>query len=74
MTGVLEILGAIGLLLPFTFRLAALCLIVLLLAMLPANINAAQKQIRLRGRAPTPLGLRTAFQVVFIAVLVLAML
>ncbi|HEX7737855.1 MAG TPA: hypothetical protein VF458_23605 [Ktedonobacteraceae bacterium] len=71
-TGVLEILGAFRLLLPLTSRLAALCLIALLLAMFPANVHAALKQNPLRGRAPTPLGLRTALQVVFIALLVLA--
>lgn len=39
-TGILEILGAVGLLIPFTARAAALCLAVLLLAMFPANIRA----------------------------------
>lgn len=72
-TGVLEILGALGLLLPLTARLAALCLILLLLAMFPANVRAARERLPLRGRAATPLGLRTALQIVFIALLVLAM-
>ena len=40
-TGVLEILGAIGLLVPRTSTLAAWCLLALLVAMFPANIYAA---------------------------------
>ena len=40
-TGVLEILGAIGLLIPATAKLAALCLALLLTALFPANIHAA---------------------------------
>lgn len=41
-TGVLEILGAVGLLLPATRTVAAACLFALMLAMFPANIYAAQ--------------------------------
>ena len=40
-TGVLEILGALGLLVPRTSRLAAVCLFVFLLAVFPANVYAA---------------------------------
>lgn len=38
-SGVLEILGGIGVLLPQTRRLAGLCLIALLIAVFPANVQ-----------------------------------
>lgn len=41
-TGVLELLGAIGLLLPATRVAAAICLLLLMLAMFPANVYAAR--------------------------------
>jgi uncharacterized membrane protein len=65
-TGVCEILGAIGLLVPRTRRVAAVALIVLLVAVLPANIHAAQSGVTLRGAPATPLIPRVALQVVFI--------
>jgi len=66
-TGICEILGAIGLLVPRTRRFAALGLILLLLSVLPANIHAATAGITLRGAPPTPLVPRIALQVLFIA-------
>ena len=66
LTGVLEIAGAIGLLIPRFRRMAAVCLILLVLAMFPANVNAALNGIPLRGRAPTPLWLRLPMQLLFI--------
>lgn len=66
LTGVLEIAGAIGLLIPRIRRVAAICLVLLLLAMFPANVNAALNGIPLRGRAPTALWLRLPMQVLFI--------
>ena len=68
-TGVCEILGAIGLLVPRTRRIAAIALILLLVAVLPANIHAANAGVTLRGSAATPLVPRVAFQVLFIALL-----
>jgi uncharacterized membrane protein len=68
-TGICEIVGAIGLLVPRTRRVAALALIVFLLAVLPANIHAAQSGVLLRGAPPTPLIPRVALQVLFIALL-----
>ncbi|GAA2898305.1 DoxX family protein [Microbacterium esteraromaticum] len=70
-TGVLEVLGAIGLLVPPTVIpgirfAAALGLATLLVAMFPANIRAAGA--RRHPAAPsTPLGLRTALQVAYVA-------
>ena len=68
-TGICEILGAIGLLLPRTRRVAAVALIVFLLAVLPANIHAAQSGVLLRGAPATPLIPRVALQLLFIALL-----
>src|SRR5215469_13985590 len=65
-TGVLEILGAIGLALPFFQRLAGICLILLLAGMFFANVNAARMGVTLRGKPATPLWLRTPMQIFFI--------
>jgi uncharacterized membrane protein len=65
-TGIAEALGALGLLVPTT-RFWAVCgLIVLLLAMLPANISAARRGVLLKGRVATPLSLRIPMQLLFI--------
>jgi len=69
LTGVLELLGAAGLLLPQFRRLAGICLIALLVGMFVANVNAAQKGVTLRGKPPTPLWLRVPMQIFFIALL-----
>jgi uncharacterized membrane protein len=65
-TGVLELVGAAGLLYPPTRVAAAVCLFVLMLAMFPANVYAA--------RMPNPpksmtsrLDVRTAEEIVFLA-------
>jgi uncharacterized membrane protein len=65
-TGVCEILGAIGLLLPRTRAAAGAALIVMFLALLPANIRAATTGVTLRGKPATPLAIRVAMQFVFI--------
>jgi uncharacterized membrane protein len=67
LTGVAELAGAVGLLIPATTRLAATGLIVLLAAMLPANISAARRGVLLRGRPATALWLRVPMQLLFIA-------
>src|SRR5215472_12005965 len=58
-TGVLELLGAAGLMLPQYRKIAGICLIALLVGMFVANVNAAQKDVTLRGKPPTRLWLRT---------------
>jgi uncharacterized membrane protein len=65
-TGICEILGAIGLLVPRTRRVAGLALILFLVAVLPANIHAARSGLTLRGAPATPLVPRVALQVLFI--------
>jgi uncharacterized membrane protein len=71
-TGVLEILGAAGLLIPATAPAAAACLAMLLISIFPANIRAAREGLTLGGRAATALPLRTLLQVAFIAALLVA--
>lgn len=68
-TGICEVLGAVGLLVPRTRRAAAIALILFLVAVLPANIHAAQSGVTLRGAPATPLVPRIALQVFFIAAL-----
>jgi len=68
-TGVLELLGAAGLVLSEFRRVAGFCLIALLIGMFVANVNAAQKGVTLRGKPPPPLWLRAPMQVLFIALL-----
>lgn len=67
-TGVCEIAGAVGLLLPEFRRAAAYALIAFFLAVLPANIHAARAGVTLRGKPATSLRLRIPMQVLFIAV------
>jgi uncharacterized membrane protein len=68
-TGIAEILGAVGLLVPRTRRIAAVALIVFMVAVLPANIHAAQAGVTLRGAPATPIVPRIALQALFIALL-----
>ena len=67
LTGLFEIAGAIGLLVPRTRRLAGIGLVLLLVAMFPANVNAALNGIPLGGEPATALWLRTPMQILFIA-------
>ena len=68
-TGILEFMGVIGLLLPRFRSLAGVCLIALLIAMFPANVNAALKGTTLAGKPATALWLRAPMQLVFIGLL-----
>jgi len=65
-TGVLELLGAAGLLLPVTRVAAAVCLLVLMLAMFPANVYASRMANPPKSMT-TRLSLRTATEAVFLA-------
>jgi uncharacterized membrane protein len=53
-TGVLELLGAVGLMLPAFHTLGGICLIALLVGIFIANVNAAQRGVTLRGKPPNP--------------------
>jgi len=65
-TGVLEILGAVGLLIPTIAPFAGLSLSLFLLAVFPANVHAARERLAIAGRPVTPLVARTAMQVIFV--------
>ena len=68
-TGVLELLGAIGLLVPRALPAAAYGLIALLVAMFPANVHAAREGLMIGGRRATPLLWRLPLQLFWIAAL-----
>ena len=67
LTGILEVLGAIGLLIPQLQRAAGICLILFLIAVFPANVHATRTEVTLRGKPVTPLGLRLPMQLIYIA-------
>lgn len=71
-TGVFEILGAAGLLIPAVAPLAAACLAMLLIALFPANIRAAREGLTIGGRPTTALPLRTVLQLVFLGAVLVA--
>jgi uncharacterized membrane protein len=68
-TGICEILGAIGILVPRTRSLAGFCLFLFLLAILPANIKAARDGLTIGGRAATALWLRVPMQILFLVLI-----
>lgn len=73
-TGVLELAGAIGLLVPATRTASAICLGLLLIVMFPANVCASRAAVPLAGHTATPLGRRAAYQGVFLAACAVATL
>ena len=66
LAGLFEVAGAVGLLIPRTRRLAGICLVLLLVAMFPANVNAVLNGIPLGGNAPTPLWVRAPKQLLYV--------
>jgi uncharacterized membrane protein len=71
-TGLLEILGAIGLLLPSTARVACICLALFLIVLFPANVYAARQQLTIAGQRVPGLPVRSVIQLVFLATLIAA--
>ena len=69
LTGILEIAGAIGLLVPATTELAAVGLAFLLVALFPANVRAARLDV---GIKTMPLPLRAGVQLAFIGAVAVA--
>lgn len=65
-TGALELLGAGGLVVPATRAAAAVCLLVLMLAMFPANVYASRMPNPPKSMT-TRLPLRTTTEIVFLA-------
>ncbi len=68
-TGVLEFVGAAGLLLPSAAAAAAYGLITLLVAMFPANFHAARAGLLIAGHRATPIVWRGALQLFWIGAL-----
>ena len=68
-TGVLELVGAIGLMVPRALPAAAYGLIALLVAMFPANVQAAREGLEIAGRRAMPLLWRLPLQLFWIAAL-----
>ena len=71
-TGVLEILGGLGLLIPAVAPAAAACLAMLLIGLFPANIRAARELLTIGGRPATALPLRALLQLVYITAVLTA--
>ncbi len=70
LTGVLEVAGAIGLFVPRFRKMAGLCIVLLMIAVFPANIYAAGKII---GGVQMPgIVVRTVMQVVYILLVLVA--
>lgn len=69
LTGLLELLGAVGLLVPRAVPWAALGLAGLLVAMFPANVYAARERLEIAGREAMPLAPRLALQLFWITLL-----
>ncbi len=69
-TGILELAGAIGLLLPKTTRTAAVCIAMLMIAIFPANIYAANKTVG--GLHMPGIPVRLAMQAIYILLVLLA--
>lgn len=69
MTGVLELAGAVGLLVPDVRYWAAIALAALLVAMFPANMHAAKSGVLVAGRRAMSLVPRLALQLFWIACL-----
>jgi uncharacterized membrane protein len=66
LTGVLELLAAVGLVLAATRWAAGIGLIALFVLLLPANVYAAVADVPFDGGEPTPLWLRIPQQVLYI--------
>lgn len=69
-TGVLEIVGAIGQLIPDVARVSAICLAILLLVLFPANVRAAREHLTIMGRPAPGLVVRGVIQLIFLAALI----
>ena len=69
-SGGMELAGGIGILLPIFSRAAATCLSILMIAIFPANVYAANQYVG--GMHMPSVPVRTAMQVVYIVLLLLA--
>lgn len=71
-TGWIEIIGAIGIVIPQTSVFASLGLAILLIAMFPANIKAAREGLTIAGKPTPKIVIRTILQIIFLAAVLLA--
>ncbi|WP_458461393.1 DoxX family protein [Paenibacillus sp.] len=71
-TGILEIVGAVGLLIPGVAWIAAAGLLLMLIVMFPANIHAAREKLTVDGKPVWPVFPRLMLQLLFITAVVLA--
>ena len=69
LTGIAELAGAVGILLPTVARWAAYGLILLLVALFPANVYASRIGHRIGGRPHTRMAFRLPLQVLWIGLL-----
>lgn len=65
-TGVCELAGALGLLVPSLRLAAGIALIAFFVLVFPANVKAARSGVGVGNKSPTPLWLRAPMQVLFI--------
>jgi uncharacterized membrane protein len=70
LTGAMELAGAVGLLLPAFTRAASFCLALLMIAIFPANVYAANHTVG--GMHMPSVPVRTTMQVVYILLLLMA--
>ena len=71
-TGIAEVAGAVGLLVPRVAPWAAAGLALLLIAVFPANVRAAELGLTIGGRAVPDLWPRAAIQLVFLVAVLAA--
>ncbi|MXQ55431.1 DoxX family protein [Shimazuella alba] len=71
-TGWLEIIGAIGIVIPQTSMFASLGLAIMLIAMFPANIRAAREGLTIGGKPTPKIVARTLLQIIFLIAVLLA--
>ncbi len=65
-TGLCELAGAVGLLVPSLRLAAGIALIVFFILVFPANVKAARSGVGVGSKSATPLWLRAPMQVLFI--------
>jgi uncharacterized membrane protein len=71
-TGWLELAAAAGILIPGISQLTSICLVILLIAMFPANIQAARQGLTINGKPTPPLGIRSLLQIIFVVAVLIA--
>ena len=68
-TGVMEILGGIGLVVPATSRWAKICLSLFLIGVFPANAYGTLNNVKFRGHPHPSIPVRLALQVLLVVLL-----